>query len=216
MAKSSVGSEPASAARPSSRSRMLEAATRLFTAKGYEKTSTAAIARAAGTSESQLMKHFGGKEGLLEAIFQQAWQQFNTTLRAHIGALAPPSQKLRAAVELVSATLNHNPQLKILMLLEGRRIRREGRAVLITQGFMEFLEILDGILREMREAGELRNGLHPEAVRSALMGAWEGLMRDQLLAELVGFPDRFGPEQVQHVFEAMFSACCNPVSGSAA
>src|SRR5688572_7518797 len=56
-----VGGIPAS-----SHDRILAAAKHLFATRGYESSSTVAIARAAGTSESQLMKHFGSKEGLLE------------------------------------------------------------------------------------------------------------------------------------------------------
>ena len=56
----------------SSHDRILLAAKRLFAKDGYENTSTVAIAREAGTSESQLMKHFGSKQGLLVAIFDGA------------------------------------------------------------------------------------------------------------------------------------------------
>ena len=45
----------------SSHDRILAAAKRLFASQGYEATSTMAIARLAGTSESQMMKHFGSK-----------------------------------------------------------------------------------------------------------------------------------------------------------
>src|ERR687898_40350 len=62
----------------SSRDRLLKAAKRLFAAQGYEQTATSAIARAAGTSESQLMRYFGGKAGLLEALFDEAWVDLNT------------------------------------------------------------------------------------------------------------------------------------------
>src|SRR5208337_2344458 len=57
----------------SSRDRILFAAKRLFALNGYENTSTVAIAREAATSESQLMKHFGSKQGLLVAIFDRGW-----------------------------------------------------------------------------------------------------------------------------------------------
>src|SRR5215831_6731126 len=56
-----------------SRERILLAAKRLFARNGYENTSTIAVARDAGTSESQLMKHFGSKQGLLEAILERGW-----------------------------------------------------------------------------------------------------------------------------------------------
>src|SRR5208283_5625291 len=58
---------------PSSRERILLAAKHLFARNGYENTSTVAIAREAATSESQLMKHFGSKQGLLAAIFDRGW-----------------------------------------------------------------------------------------------------------------------------------------------
>src|SRR6516165_5785857 len=57
----------------SSRERILSAAKQLFARNGYENTSTVAIARDAGTSESQLMKHFGSKQGLLMAILDRGW-----------------------------------------------------------------------------------------------------------------------------------------------
>jgi AcrR family transcriptional regulator len=59
----------------SSHDRILLAAKRLFAENGYENTSTVAIARDAGTSESQLMKHFGSKQGLLVAIFDRGCLQ---------------------------------------------------------------------------------------------------------------------------------------------
>src|SRR4051812_34773053 len=60
---------------PSARDRILKTAKQLFAKQGYDHTSTVAIARAAGTSESQVMKHFGSKEGLLEEIFNAGWEE---------------------------------------------------------------------------------------------------------------------------------------------
>jgi AcrR family transcriptional regulator len=54
------------------RERIREAAQALFAERGDEPASTAAICRLAGTSESQLIKHFGIKRGVLEAVFQHA------------------------------------------------------------------------------------------------------------------------------------------------
>src|SRR5437763_15214441 len=57
------------------RARVLAAAKELFSSGGFEGTTTAAIARQAETSESQLIKHFGGKEGILVAIFEEGWER---------------------------------------------------------------------------------------------------------------------------------------------
>ena len=59
-----------------SRMRLLNAGKTLFAKNGYEQTSTAAIARESGSSESQLIRYFGGKAGLLEAIFNESFANF--------------------------------------------------------------------------------------------------------------------------------------------
>ena len=64
----------------SSHDRILRAAKLLFAQNGYENASPVAIARDAGTSESQLMKHFGSKQGLLVTILDLGW---NSVIGAH-------------------------------------------------------------------------------------------------------------------------------------
>jgi AcrR family transcriptional regulator len=189
----------------SSHDRILSSAKQLFASRGYENTSTVAIARLAGTSESQLMKHFGSKEGLLEAIFDDGW----ANLAAHVGEmdqLTSPRQKLRMLLQLMLAGMDRDPELKQLLLLEGRRIRKEGQMVMITAGFLQFIRVLDGILAQMRAAHELRTDLNIDALRSALMGMFEGLMRDQLLAAKTGFPSRFATADLHQIFDVLVAA----------
>src|ERR1700687_4478058 len=61
--------------------RLRDAGKDLFADRGYESTSTAEICRLAGTSQSQLIKHFNSKLGLLEAVFEHAWEQINPAIR---------------------------------------------------------------------------------------------------------------------------------------
>src|SRR5882724_8372650 len=102
----------------SARERMLTAGKHLSAKDGYDFTSTVAVARAAGTSESQLMKHFGSKEGLLEAIFNAGWEEMSYTFSA-IHQLQAPTEKLEVMLELILAALDRDLELKELMLLEG-------------------------------------------------------------------------------------------------
>src|SRR5579872_5272517 len=112
--------------------RILQAGRALFATRGYEKTSTVAIARLAGTSESQLMKHFGSKEGLLEAIFDAAWEQLSRQYSG-LESLPTPREKLFALLEVFLKSLDGDAATKELMLLEGRRVRKEGNAVVLTR-----------------------------------------------------------------------------------
>lgn len=189
----------------SSRDRILSAAKHLFAARGYENTSTIMIARTAGTSESQLVKHFGSKDGLLEAIFNQGWQAM-ADLFAGVDQAASPVEKLRLIVQQTMAGLERDPELKELMLLEARRIRKEGHIVLMTRGFQAFMDRIEAVLTLMAERGELRAGLRPDAVRSALIGMAEGMLRDELLARRLGAAHTFAVADMWHVLDVVVPA----------
>lgn len=189
----------------SSRDRILMAAKQLFAERGYENTSTVSIARQAGTSESQLMKHFGSKEGLLESIFDAGWSGLAESLSA-LRQARSPIDKLRTLLETTLAGFERDPAMKKLMLLEGRRVRREGRMVLTTDGYLRFIGVIDAILIEMRDSGQLRADLNPQAVRSALIGIFEGILRDQMLAEKDGFPSTASVSDLRQLFDLFLPA----------
>jgi AcrR family transcriptional regulator len=192
----------------SSRERILLAAKTLFAKDGYDNTSTAAIARAAGTSESQLMKHFGSKEGLLESIFDAGWTNMAYMFRA-IHGLPSPTEKLEVMLEMILTNLDRDHELRDLMLLEGRRIRKEGHMILLTKGYLQFVGVIDAILAEMRAIGELRTNISNDAMRSALNSMFEGMLRDLVLAERMGFPAGYAREDMQRIFRIVMQAFVN-------
>src|SRR6266853_3701474 len=179
--------------------RILKAAKLLFAGSGFENTSTISIARMAQTSESQLIKHFGSKEGLLEAIFEDGWNHIAEAFGA-LEYLPSPSSKLQALVGLILAKLEEDEQLKQLFLLEGRRIRKEGHMVLMTKGFLGLVHTADRLLKEMRDLGQLRSDLNIEGIRSALIGMMEGLLRDRMLAARIPYTASFNAEDIRKLF----------------
>jgi AcrR family transcriptional regulator len=182
---------------------LLLSARRLFAENGYESTSTASIARMAGTSESQLIKHFGGKAGLLDSIFVEGWNNLTQWLQLQLPPGMPALDRLRAIPRLMFEALERDPELRQLLLLEGRRIRKEGRLATLTDGFVGFVNLVDATLQEMRSAGQIRTDLNIHAIRSALIGLTEGALRDQLLAERAGNPSDFTPENIGTLVDAL-------------
>ncbi len=189
----------------SSRDRILLSAKTLFAKDGYDNTSTSAIARMAGTSESQLMKHFGSKEGLLEAIFDAGWGSMAYMFRA-IHDLHSPTEKLEVMLEMILTNLERDPELRDLMLLEGRRIRKEGHMILLTKGYLQFVGVIDAIITEMRARGELRTTVHNDAIRSALNSIFEGMMRDLVMAQRMGFPAQYTRDDLRRIFKIVMHA----------
>ena len=193
----------------SSHDRILLSARALFSSQGYEHATTSAIARMAGTSESQLIKHFGSKEGLLEAIFDQSWQRISKALASELPKCETPYDKLRALIELILDAMEKDMDLRTLMLLEGRRIRKHGSMVVLTDGFLQMVATVDRLLTEMRDGGQFRPDLNVQAVRSVLIGAYEGLLRDRILAERGKYPADYSSEDLRKVLRLVLD-CFGP------
>jgi AcrR family transcriptional regulator len=189
----------------SSRDRLRESAKTLFAQRGFEGTTTAAICRLAGTSQSQLIKHFSDKRGVLEAIFEHTWEQINPAVRLTTERIASPREKLRVVIDMVLNFLGKDRAIRTLVLLEGRRIRGDGHMVVLAPGFIEFVKMLDEILKELAAQGELAPNIHPQAFRSALMGAVEGMMRDHMLARTTRFPAAYGEADIRAMLSSLLS-----------
>jgi len=190
----------------SSRDRIRDAAKALFADRGYEGSSTEEICRRAGTSQSQLVKHFTSKQGVLEAIFQDAWEQLNRAIQLSIERIPSPADKLGTIVDILVTFLQKDPDQRTVFLLEGRRKRGDGHMVVLVPAFLDFIRIVDRIIGQMSECGELAAGVHPQAMRSALMGAFEGLLRDQMLARTCGFPATYTEADYRTIFATFLSA----------
>jgi AcrR family transcriptional regulator len=186
-----------------SRHRLFSSARKLFAEYGYENTSTSSIAREAGTSESQLIKHFGGKAGLLESIFVDGWSALRPWFDERLQPITSPVERLRTIPRLMAEALRNDPELRLLLLLEGRRIRKEGGQAHLMDGFRGVVELIDRTIAEVVARGEILEGVSPESIRAALLGLTEGAMRDQLLAERAGRPAAITMEQIGTLGDAL-------------
>jgi AcrR family transcriptional regulator len=189
----------------SSHDRILMAAKRLFAHNGYENTSTVAIARDAGTSESQLMKHFGSKRGLLAVILDRGWSDIAQRVQT-LPNSASPVDRLFGALETIVIELDSDPDLKNLLLLETRRVRKDNRDVFVSQGFQQFAFIVSAILTELHDQGQISPDLNLEAVRAAFIGMTEGLLRDRILAQRSEFQASYSSEDLKKVLGTMVSS----------
>ena len=181
------------------------AAKRLFALNGYENTSTVAIAREAGTSESQLMKHFGSKRGLLAVILDRGWNSVMARVQT-VPANSATVDRLSYVLEAFVTELENDPDLKNLMVLEAGRVRKDNRDVMIGPGFQQFTESVSGLLTEMRDQGQIRSDLSLEAVRAALVGMTEGLLRDQVLAQRSEFHASYTSDDLKKALRVLISA----------
>lgn len=187
-----------------SRTRILLAGKMLFARQGYEQTSTAAIAREAGSSESQLIRYFGGKAGLLDAIFNLSWAQMNREIADRAASFATGRDAIATILSIMMSAFGRDHDIAFLFLFEGRRIR--GNDVVLSDGFMKFLQLVQSLVQKGQQDGSFRKDVDHIVMTGALLGAAEGMVRERLLAERSGSTNPYTDESVAAAFAAILSA----------
>lgn len=186
-----------------SRMRLLNAGKTLFARNGYEQTATSAIARESGSSESQLIRYFGGKAGLLEAIFNEAWSGLNESVQQHIAEAAHGRDAIIRILSVMIRAFTSDHDIAFLFLFEGRRMRGGTHEVLLSKGFGVFNEVVGQLIERGREDGSFRKDVHPQVLGSAMLGVAEGMLRDRVLAERNHAPVPYDDAEIIRTFTAM-------------
>ena len=186
-----------------SRTRLLFAGKTLFARNGYEQTSTAAIAREAGSSESQLIRYFGGKAGLLEAIFNESWSGLNQIVAEQVAEARHGRDAIVRILSLLIDTFSRDHDTAFLFLFEGRRMRGGGHEVLLSKGFLQFVELIDTLIRRGREDGSFRTDIEPRVMFAGMLGCAEGMIRERVLVARNHLPDVLDDESIRRTFTAM-------------
>jgi AcrR family transcriptional regulator len=186
-----------------SRSRLLNSGKTLFSRNGYEQTSTAAIAREAGSSESQLIRYFGGKAGLLEAIFNDSWTGLHDHIQRHVAEAAHGRDAILRILTTMIDAFSRDHDTAFLFLFEGRRMRGGSHEVLLSKGFVQFMELTLSLIQKGQADGSFRSDVDASVMASAMLGCAEGMIRDRVLAERNHLPSTLDDASVLKTFSAM-------------
>src|SRR5437763_4103511 len=92
---------------PQRREQLMEVATKLFARNGYEATTTAAIALAAGVTEPILYRHFKSKQELFVAIVKQVSSETMKHWQHVIAGVSDPADQLRRIAAQLPQHMDH-------------------------------------------------------------------------------------------------------------
>ncbi len=175
----------------------------LFHIVGYDATSVDAICREAKATESEFILYFGRKESLLEAIFEDGWCQLLFRL-PKLQAVVAARERIKELLRLVVEFFNQDTAVRELFIFEGRRLR-DGEMMMLTPSYTDFTALLDSLVRI--EVPEQESAI----VRSAMLGACEGLIRDLTLRERFGYPADFSRQQAEKFVARLVDELMPPV-----
>ena len=175
---------------------ILDAASRLFSSRGYHATSMQDIADAVGILKGSLYHHFESKEAILDRIVKEPIARLHRTVGEIAESRGAAAAKLeRAAAAHVQAFHDHYPHL-FVYLRETESVRhRFPDADGLAPRHYERLWV--DIVRDGMKAGDLRADLDPTVVVYGMLG---------MLNWLYKWYDpngRLGPREIAAQFSAL-------------
>jgi AcrR family transcriptional regulator len=159
---SSVADKPGTRRRhdaQASREALLDAATALFEARGYQATTVRDIGERAAVDPALIARYFGGKEGLYNELARR-WQQNS----AEISQLDRPLDEVIAAFTMT--TVHNRDEARLLV-----RINLDGGGTPGPDIDYAFMQAQVANLRRRQEAGEIPGDLDPAYLMLALFAA---------------------------------------------
>jgi TetR/AcrR family transcriptional regulator, fatty acid metabolism regulator protein len=153
---------------------ILEAAQRIFVARGYQAAAIAEIARAAGISDGLIYRYYESKRQLLDAVLAAFFERILNVLEPALAAERGFSAKLRALIRTHLQILMAEPGLCRLFIAEVRGAAEfsDSEAQAMNRRYSKvFLDLI----RDAQRARELRDGVEPALLRDLVFGGVEHL-----------------------------------------
>jgi len=180
--------------------KILEAATRIFSDKGFQDATISEIAKAAEVSDAFVYEYFSTKENLLFSIPRQHMRKLHEDLEFHLKLIRGTVNKLHATLYVQMLYYSQNPEFTAVLLL----MLKHNRKFIDTDAHKEirnYLKIVDRCIGEGIASGEIHADIDPYYLRATLIGSLEHIVINWLL--------RKKPENLMDAFEPMFQICLN-------
>lgn len=177
--------------------RILDAASRCFSQKGFQNTTIIDVADAAGVSRPLVYKYFGGKDGLIDSLLQSTfsdWKILNDHDFSTDGFVADGAAADTRGAARNGGTAAHALEEKFESAIDFVRLRPIFRSILqqdpqiILRGYLEGLRGCRAVSAESTRAvlhagvatGEFRGDLDLEATTASLEMILFGLLERAL------------------------------------
>ena len=163
------------------RERILRAAVKIFSRKGFFNSKVSEIARAAEVADGTIYLYFRNKDDLLISLFEEKMGEVVEDVRRRIAVCENALDKLRVFIENHMDLLEREAGLVEVLQVELRQSTKFLKDYTPVK-FFEYLEIISDILEEGKREGVLRSDLNISIARRAIFGALDELSLTYILS----------------------------------
>jgi AcrR family transcriptional regulator len=160
---------------------ILDAAVRVFAARGYESSRVGDIAKEAGVAYGLVYHYYGSKEAVLEAVFREAWGSLLAAVAVAEETGESAADQLELVVKIVLRAGRDDPDLVRLLVREvTRNPHVQDELDEIGQAFAS----LERIVRRGQDQGAFRADADARIAAWMLYGALEEVLTGWVLGTL--------------------------------
>lgn len=148
---------------------IVDAAVIVIAENGYHQAQVSKIAKEAGVADGTIYLYFKNKEDILVSVFREKMAIFVNNLRVILEKDLDTSEMLFKMIDNHFRVLHEDRHLAIVTQLELRQSGKKLR-LRINEVLKEYLDLLDLILKEGIERGELDNSIDVRLARQMVFG----------------------------------------------
>lgn len=186
--------------------RIIHAAIKVFSQKGFFHAKVADVAKAADVADGTIYLYFKNKDDLLISIFEHSMDYFIQQAKSELEGVTDPQDKLKRFISLHLQSVKKNPNLAQVLQVELRSSTKFMQEYQPTK-FFEYLRLLEDIILEGQASGAFNKAIHADMVKRAIFGAVDELALEWVLTK----KKRYEIEDAAgHLLELLLNGICTP------
>lgn len=150
--------------------RLIDAATRLFADKGYERVAVQEIVEHAGVTKGAMYHYFGSKDDLLHEIYARVLREQTRQLESVASSAAPLRERLAAAASDVVVSSIDNLDDNTIFLQSMHQLSPDKQKAVRAER-RKYHERFRGLIEEGQASGEFRTDKPADVVVDFFFGS---------------------------------------------
>jgi len=183
----------------SKRHRILRAAIRIFSQRGFFNSKVSDIARAAGVADGTIYLYFKNKDDLLISLFEEKMGEIVAEVREKVSREDAPMDRLRFFIDNHMDLLVREAGLVEVIQVELRQSNKFMKEYVPVK-FLEYLDVLGDILEEGKRDGTFRADLNVKTARRAIFGALDEISLAHVLSRKRKYLPKESAEEIFRIF----------------
>jgi TetR/AcrR family fatty acid metabolism transcriptional regulator len=161
--------------------KILHAAIKVFSEKGFYNSRVSEIAKEANVADGTIYLYFKNKDDILISLFEEEFGKIVQNMRAALDKEKDALQKIKRFAITHLSIVSKQQELGEVMGVEVRQSSKFMKEY-INKPFIEYLNIIRSVVTEGQEKGLIRKDLTPGIMKRAFFGALDEMARYWVLS----------------------------------